>query len=94
MIPPPFFTLCIFKPLLGPTPEARAYTMTSMLDPLSSQACNVHLFVMILDLVVVTVFPEMGVKDPITSTSNIGHVDEGNITPPRPDSRPSSILGK
>lgn len=88
--------LGILKPLLGPSVEARAHTISSMLDPLSSQACNVHLFIMILDLVVVTVFPEMGVKDltTTTTTSSIGDTDRGDITPPRPDSRPSSVLGK
>ena len=34
-----------------------------ILDPLSSQACNAHLLLFILDLVVVTVFPELGATE-------------------------------
>jgi len=34
-----------------------------MLDPLSSQACNAHLMVFILDLILLTVFPELGVSE-------------------------------
>ncbi|KAH9950508.1 PXA domain-containing protein [Amylocystis lapponica] len=49
-------------PLLGPTPAARAYTLDGVLAPLSSQACNAHLALFILDLVLLTVFPEMGVS--------------------------------
>ena len=34
-----------------------------ILDPLSSQACNAHLLLFILDLVVVTIFPELGATE-------------------------------
>ncbi|KAI9057167.1 hypothetical protein FKP32DRAFT_1681901 [Trametes sanguinea] len=51
------------QPLLGPTPAARAATIDAALAPLDSQACNAHLAVFILDLVLLTVFPEMGVSE-------------------------------
>jgi len=44
--------------LLGPDPEG---TFGAALDPLSDVACNVHLLVMILDRVLVALFPELGV---------------------------------
>ncbi|KAH8100563.1 PXA domain-containing protein [Cristinia sonorae] len=78
--------------LLGPTPAAVSYTISSMLDPLSSQACNAHLFVFVLDLVLVTVFPEMGVmvEGPVGASDNGSMLSrrEGEMTPPRPNSRP------
>ncbi|KAI0670095.1 PXA domain-containing protein [Trametes maxima] len=49
--------------VLGPTPDARAATVDAALAPLDSQACNAHLVVFILDLVLLTVFPEMGVSE-------------------------------
>ncbi|EIW64865.1 uncharacterized protein TRAVEDRAFT_33600 [Trametes versicolor FP-101664 SS1] len=48
---------------LGPTPAARAATVDAAIGPLDSQACNAHLIVFILDLVLLTVFPEMGVSE-------------------------------
>ncbi|TFK87940.1 hypothetical protein K466DRAFT_489949 [Polyporus arcularius HHB13444] len=50
-------------PLLGPTPAARAATIDAALAPLDNAACNAHLAVFILDLVLLTVFPEMGVSE-------------------------------
>ncbi|KAI0662635.1 PXA domain-containing protein [Cubamyces menziesii] len=50
-------------PLLGPTPAARTATVDAALAPLDSQACNAHLVVFVLDLVLLTVFPEMGVSE-------------------------------
>ncbi|KAI0321118.1 PXA domain-containing protein [Amylostereum chailletii] len=46
--------------LLGP-PAARSQTLDGLLDPLSDPACNTHLFVLILDQVLLALFPEMGV---------------------------------
>ncbi|EPQ60912.1 hypothetical protein GLOTRDRAFT_135510 [Gloeophyllum trabeum ATCC 11539] len=48
-------------PLLGVTPEIRAETVRSLLDPLSSAACNAHLFLFVLDLILLAIFPEMAV---------------------------------
>ncbi|KAI0757203.1 PXA domain-containing protein [Daedaleopsis nitida] len=52
-------------PLLGPTPVARAATIDAALAPLDNAACNAHLAIFILDLVLLTVFPEMGVSEEI-----------------------------
>nr|VWP00602.1 MARTX [Ganoderma boninense] len=52
-------------PLLGPTPPARLATVDAALSPLDNAACNAHLAVFILDLVLLTVFPELGVKDEV-----------------------------
>ncbi|KAI0824155.1 PXA domain-containing protein [Trametes gibbosa] len=49
--------------LLGPTAEARAATVDDAFAPLDSQACNAHLVVFVLDLVLLTVFPEMGASE-------------------------------
>ncbi|KZV76974.1 hypothetical protein PENSPDRAFT_568653 [Peniophora sp. CONT] len=46
--------------LLGP-PTQRLATADALLEPLSDSACNAHLFVLILDAVLLTLFPEMGV---------------------------------
>ncbi|KAI0036644.1 PXA domain-containing protein [Vararia minispora EC-137] len=46
--------------LLGP-PTVRLKTIDELLDPLSNAACNTHLFVLFLDAVLLTLFPEMGV---------------------------------
>ncbi|KAI1797696.1 PXA domain-containing protein [Ganoderma leucocontextum] len=50
-------------PLLGPTPAARLATVDAALAPLDNAACNAHLAVFILDLALLTIFPELGVKD-------------------------------
>ena len=42
--------------ILGPDPSA---TLGTALDPLTSAPCNVHLVVMILDRVMVSLFPEL-----------------------------------
>ncbi|TBU35052.1 PXA domain-containing protein [Dichomitus squalens] len=51
--------------LLGPTPAARLATVDAALAPLDDAACNAHLAVFILDLILLTVFPELGVKDEV-----------------------------
>ncbi|KAI0786012.1 PXA domain-containing protein [Abortiporus biennis] len=65
-------------PLFGPTSTSRSYTISCMLDPFSSQACNAHLLVYILDLVVVTLFPELGVSE------HIGPAPESNTVAESP----------
>lgn len=84
-------------PVLGATPGARAQAIDAVLDPLSSQACNAHLIVFVLDLVLLTLFPEMGVALPsavpdpgIEGARTPGSLESvpGTLTPPRPDSRP------
>jgi hypothetical protein len=46
------------KILLGPDPTR---TVQETIDPFSDQACNMHLLVFILDLVLLTLFPELGI---------------------------------
>ncbi|TCD67538.1 hypothetical protein EIP91_012292 [Steccherinum ochraceum] len=89
--------------LLGPTPASVSYTISTALDTLASQPCNVHLLVFVLDLVLATVFPEMAVvgegASPVLSSTatggdgdgvGVGSVPRGRreLTPPRPESRP------
>ncbi|OSX67734.1 hypothetical protein POSPLADRAFT_1042928 [Postia placenta MAD-698-R-SB12] len=62
--------------LLGPTPDARTHTIDGILDPLSSQACNAHLVLFILDLILSTVFPELGVSETVAAM----HCAEGGIS--------------
>ena len=59
--------LCLgaVAPLLGPTPAARLATINAALAPLDDAACNAHLAMFILDLFLLTVFPELGVKDEV-----------------------------
>lgn len=47
--------------LLGPKLSVREQTLSALLDPLDEQACNAHLFVLILDLLLLTLFPETAV---------------------------------
>ena len=84
-------------PLLGATHAARAAAVDGALDPLSSQECNAHLLVFVLDLVLLTLFPEMGIAPPSVVPdagedvrTPRGSLDSapGYLTPPRPDSRP------
>ena len=51
--------------VFGSTHEARFSAIDGILDPLSSQACNAHLILFVLDLVLVTVFPELGVTEAV-----------------------------
>ncbi|KAH9937499.1 PXA domain-containing protein [Fomitopsis serialis] len=62
--------------VLGPTSEARTSAIDGILDPLSSQACNAHLMLFILDLVLVTVFPELGASEAVSP----GAAAEGAIS--------------
>lgn len=43
--------------LLGPSPVA---SLEAAIDPLSDSACNAHLAVLLVDAILVTVFPELG----------------------------------
>ncbi|KAH8998740.1 PXA domain-containing protein [Lactarius hatsudake] len=47
--------------LLGPTPSARELRLSALLDPFDEQACNAHLFMLIFDLLLLALFPEMAV---------------------------------
>jgi hypothetical protein len=81
--------------IFGPTIASRRRTVKALLDPLNSPACNAHLFILILDLILSTVFPEL-----VQSTAPSATPEE---TPSRetdhwPDGTPSvddddSIMG-
>jgi len=47
--------------VLGPTQATRERTLSALLDPFDEQACNAHLFMLIFDLVLLALFPEMAV---------------------------------
>ncbi|KAH9075826.1 PXA domain-containing protein [Lactarius deliciosus] len=47
--------------LLGPTPSVRELRLSALLDPFDEQACNAHLFMLIFDLLLLALFPEMAV---------------------------------
>ncbi|KAF8273783.1 PXA domain-containing protein [Lactarius quietus] len=47
--------------LLGPTPSVREQRLSALLDPFDDQACNAHLFMLIFDLLLLALFPEMAV---------------------------------
>jgi len=44
---------------LGPSPER---TLEEAINPLDDAACNMHLAVFILDALLLSIFPEMGVE--------------------------------
>ncbi|TFY83981.1 hypothetical protein EWM64_g41 [Hericium alpestre] len=77
--------------ILGPTPAASAATLDVLLDPFSSQACNAHLVLLILDLFLGTLFPELlppkPVPSPATAEVDVEQEDDLigrgiSITPP------------
>jgi hypothetical protein len=45
--------------IFGPTVVSRRLTVKAILDPLNSPACNTHLLILILDLILATIFPEL-----------------------------------
>jgi hypothetical protein len=80
--------------VLGTTADMRLETIDGgLLEPLSSAECNAHLMLFVLDLVLLAVFPEMGVSmgDALDGVRTpMGSMDSEltDMTPPRPDSRP------
>ncbi|KZW02086.1 hypothetical protein EXIGLDRAFT_637874, partial [Exidia glandulosa HHB12029] len=46
--------------LIGPDMPARRLTIKSAIDPLTSVACNNHLLILVLDALLLMLFPEMG----------------------------------
>ena len=47
--------------LLGQTFAARERTLSALLDPFDEQACNAHLFMLLFDSALLSLFPEMAV---------------------------------
>ncbi|KAH7920087.1 hypothetical protein BV22DRAFT_1074544 [Leucogyrophana mollusca] len=50
--------------ILGPSPTT---SLAAVIDPLSEAACNSHLAVLIIDALLLTIFPEMGVESKAAS---------------------------
>jgi hypothetical protein len=63
--------------LLGSTPVMREHTLSTLVDPFDNQACNAHLFMLIFDLVLLALFPEMAVG----ATATESGVGVGNFSP-------------
>lgn len=45
--------------LLGPSPDR---TLEGIIDPIGDAACNMHLAVFIMDALILSIFPEMGLE--------------------------------
>jgi hypothetical protein len=75
------FIILIIGPLapllLGSTPVMRERTLSTLLDPFDDQACNAHLFMLIFDLVLLALFPEMAVG----ATATESGVGVGKFSP-------------
>lgn len=56
----------VAKVLFGPDSQTQQRTVKGMLDPLNSSQCNVHLLVLILDAILINVFPELGLGSEAT----------------------------
>jgi hypothetical protein len=48
--------------MLGPTPAIQQETIREILEPFSSPACNAHLVMLMFDVILLTLFPEMGIE--------------------------------
>jgi hypothetical protein len=69
-----------------------------MLDPLNSSACNTHLLILILDLILATVFPELAQSTAQSATPEKDPSKETDQWPSPPNGTPSvgdydSIMG-
>lgn len=56
--------------LLGQTSTVRERTLSALLDPFDEQACNAHLFMLLFDSVLLSLFPEMAVGATDSAMSN------------------------
>lgn len=69
--------------MLGPKGDAARGTVEDVLAPLSSPACNAHLVLLLLDLLMVTLFPELAAPLPLPVPEPVGVAE----------SRASSVRG-
>jgi hypothetical protein len=86
------------KVIFGPTVASRRRTVKAILDPLNSPACNAHLFILILDLILATVFPELVQSAAQSATLEKDSNKETDPWPSPPNGTPSlgdddSIMG-
>ena len=78
------------KVLFGPDVETQQRTVKGMLDPLNSSECNVHLLVLLLDAILVTIFPELALgSESAGVTEGQEHGDSVVMTPLGNDATPS-----
>ena len=73
--------------------------MKAILDPLNSAACNTHLLILILDLILTTVFPELAQSAAQSATPEKDPSKETDHWPSPPNGTPSisgddSIIGE
>jgi hypothetical protein len=69
------------KVLFGPDMETQQRTVKGMLDPLNSNKCNVHLLILILDVTLVTIFPELALVSEANVTEGPDNGDSVAETP-------------
>jgi len=86
------------KVIFGPTVASRRRTVKAILDPLNSPACNTHLLILILDLILATVFPELVQSAAQYATPEKDSSKETDHWPSPPNGTPSvgdddSIMG-
>lgn len=84
--------------IFGPTVASRRRTVKAILDPLNSPACNTHLLILILDLILATVFPELVQGATQSATPEKDPSRETDRWPSPPNGTPSigdddSIMG-
>ena len=82
----------------GPTVASRRRTVKAILDPLNSPACNTHLLILILDLILAAVFPELVQSVAQSTTQEKEPSKETDHWPSPPNGTPSigdddSIMG-
>lgn len=58
--------------VLGPGHHTSRETIIDVLEPLSSEACNAHLILFLLDLLILALFPELGVQISSDDEANDG----------------------
>jgi hypothetical protein len=61
--------------------ETQQRTVKGILDPLNSNKCNVHLLILILDVILVTIFPELALKSEANVTEGLDNGDSVAGTP-------------
>lgn len=69
------------KVLFGPDPATQQRTVKGILDPLNSSKCNVHLLVLLLDAILITLFPELGLGSDATTGEGAESNDSAGLTP-------------
>lgn len=74
--------------VLGSGPTSHQ-TIIDALDPLSSEACNAHLVLFLIDLIILTLFPELGVQVPEEYKTSASEGSPPVESSPEPEADPS-----